>query len=265
METLQNGAWMEIASLNTPREAFGLVQLRDKRLFAVGGLSNGVYLASIESINTASETQWSFESATLPTPRAKAAVLEDGEGNILITDGQDSTDAPPDGSTYELILKADNSPHTVQLFLQGTNEFPLFGSLQMNLYAPPPTQSISLGSGALSQQSWLSSFSLNGSFTSGAQFVVTMPCTVGLAVGSTVSVYTTDLDGNTSAQALVQGAAPLVCLGSSQVTTLAVPSGLTLSNQRLKLTIASLLGLDPVLPGGASATFQATQFSEIQQ
>jgi hypothetical protein len=265
-ETLSStNTWATIPSLNTPRHDFSLNLLHNQRMIAAGGISNSVFQTSTETISPPANTSWTAELDPLPAPRAQMNAFEDGTGNLFLTNGLNSVSGSPDSSTVVMPILTKPAAQTVKWFMQGGNASPLFGSLQMNQIAPLANQTITLSLSLLSSTGWLSSYGLTGAFASGAQFTFSQPCTLGLGLG-TVSVFTTDIDGNNSpTTAIATALQPVLCVVSPAVTTLTVPTGLTVNRNRLRVVVTGIAGVNLSFPVGTTSTFTVSNFLEAQE
>jgi hypothetical protein len=104
---------------------------------------------------------------------------------------------------------------------------------------------------------WYTADVLNGTFPQGATFQFTLPCLLGLKLG-TYELDSTDVNGN-DVQVLGQTGQPLLCLGS-QTVSFPVNTPLTLANRRLRFTMSSVLSLILNLQLGQGTYVQATPY-----
>ncbi|HEU5469338.1 MAG TPA: hypothetical protein VFV67_01700 [Actinophytocola sp.] len=152
-------------------------------------------------------------------------------------------------------VRVEALPHTLRLYLHGVHTPGTAGAFTMNTTpAPAGTLSVNL----LTAPTWFSAPSLTGRFPSGARFTLVTPCTLGLAVAPTYRLWATDA---TTEHLLTQTSPPLsFCLGQ-RTLKLPVHTPLTLTNQRLKLTVSTPLSTTLTLPLGPTTYLQATNFT----
>ena len=245
--------WIPAPPLNVCRHDFGLAAASNNTLSAFGGISNGNAIASVESFDPrGSTTSWIVQQTALPNPLANAGVAEDIDGNVLLVDGIDGGGL----SILEADPAPDAAPHTLTFYLHGTDEPGDYGGRRMDQQVPPTPQSGLLNlAGA---QSWFSFPSLTGTFGSGAQAAVVLPCSP-LSIGllATYTLAASDDDDTTSTQLGQTSQILTACIGGQA----AIPIPLAaqpLNHQIVELTISSLLGLN-LAPG--NVTLQLTNFT----
>ncbi|GEM_PF-6909438 len=125
----------------------------------------------------------------------------------------------------------------------------------MNLTPPPPA--LFLGINLLGAVPWDSDPPISGTFGSSSQFTLVAPCVLGLTVAPTYTLSVVNADGS-AAHVVGQTSGLLgLCLFQAQVP-IPVTTPLALSNQRLRLTIATLVSLHLQL--GPDTYLQATDF-----
>jgi len=171
---------------------------------------------------------------------------------------------PPPGSADTEVAIIDNHvshgvvasalpPHTLRLFLHGTDVPGTAGGFTMN--AAPASSLLSLR--LLSQTRWFSDPVMLGTLDETATFQVVTPCVLGLGIGGTYTLAITDATGG-AVRELGRVTVPLsLCLGQQRVTLPVVPP-VPVTGERLKLTIADTLGL--TLQLGSTTYFEVTGF-----
>jgi uncharacterized delta-60 repeat protein len=153
----------------------------------------------------------------------------------------------------------DTTPHTLRFFLHGTDIPGTAGSFTMT-DTPAPQRPIALN--LLNAPSWSTAMPLTGTFGPGAAFQVVRPCTLALGVGVTYRLEKTDAAGM-SAQLLGETTQPAGLCVSTELIPIVVPTPVTFTNERLRLTIASSLGLTLNLQLGPGTYLEATNFAGI--
>ncbi|WP_266160772.1 YncE family protein [Dyella silvatica] len=149
------------------------------------------------------------------------------------------------------------TPHNVLLYLHSTDVASVNGSYAMT---STPVSAPGLSLNLLNNPSWASDTVFSGSFSTGSTFQLSLPCVLGLGVGVTYTLAKTDASGGHVVTLGTGGGLLSLCLLGSQVVTIPVSSVPVLNGERLKLSIASVLGLNLPLAPNNGAVLQATQF-----
>lgn len=162
---------------------------------------------------------------------------------------------PSNNTASAAITAVSPPPHTLTYYLHGTDLPPIVpGTFVMSQQAAT-SQLLALN--LLDAPQWYTADVLNGTFPQGATFQFTLPCLLGLKLG-TYELDSTDVNGN-NVQVLGQVGQPLLCLGS-QTVSFPVSTPLTLSNRRLRFTMSSVLSLILNLQLGQGTYVQATPY-----
>ncbi|WP_169708790.1 YncE family protein [Trinickia terrae] len=150
-------------------------------------------------------------------------------------------------------------PHTLTFYLHG-NDVPLVaGNYAATQTAPASGPVLYLG--LLSSLSWSTDPVMTGTSQTGAAFTLTIPCTVGLALGLNYTLQETDASGGSPTTLATVSEPIAACVGGSHGVTFPVSTLPTFNGQRLKLTISNLLALGFNLQLGSSTYLRVTQFS----
>ena len=208
-------------------------------------------MATVETYDPATST-WT-PAPSLTQARGLPGVASTPDGKVYAINGSTG----PIGLTSAEVFTPILAPTTLRLYLHGNETPKINGDFVMNNMAAPGNL---LSVGLLSFVSWSSDPALSGTFPVGATYTVSVPCNVGVGVLTQFELAETQSDGS--------GAQPLgtynsllgACLGSRTIT-IPVNAGVSLSSQRLRLTIHALLGLNLNVQLGSSTYFEATQFS----
>jgi uncharacterized delta-60 repeat protein len=150
-------------------------------------------------------------------------------------------------------------PHTVTFYLHTHDAAGTAGGFTMNQTAAAPHF---VWLNVDGDPSWFSEPAVNGTFVAGATFRLVLPCTFGVILPNTVTLAATNLAGD-DIQPLGQASQGLtICFGRDTVTTtIPVTAPVTLTNQRLKLTIAWMSHVKIPLLLGSNAFLQATNLA----
>ena len=149
--------------------------------------------------------------------------------------------------------------HTVKLYLHGNDIPGTAGGFTMNQTAPATGTSVTLS--LLSAPAWFSDPVFNGSFASGTAFQVDFPCSLGLGALVTYSLARTNVTGGAATPIGSTTQLLNACVGTTHSVTIPVTGPVVFSNQRLKLTISSLLGLLLTMPLGSGTDLQGTLYT----
>ena len=175
------------------------------------------------------------------------------DGRILVV-GQTAFGAAIGVSDFVIIRYEGPMPHDLTFFLRGDDVPYTAGTYTMNQTAStqqillPPTPS----------PVWLSDPMVNGIFLAGATFQVKIPCPLGVGFVKTVRIATTDAAGGAE-QPLGEFTVPVeIC--EWQTVTVPVSTPTTVSQRRLKLTIASPYPDSPPVILGDQTYLRATNF-----
>ncbi|QRR07616.1 YncE family protein [Burkholderia sp. MS455] len=159
------------------------------------------------------------------------------------------------------IVKRGTTPppsHTLKLYLHGSDAPMTAGGYTMNQTPGSPSL---LGIGLLSSVTWFSDPTLTGTFESGSAFQLTLPCTVGVGVLTSVSLDSTDMNGGSLRHLGTVTQVLSACLLGSYTASIPVSVPVNFTNERLKLTVSNLLGLKLNLQLGTGAYVQGTDFT----
>jgi hypothetical protein len=148
------------------------------------------------------------------------------------------------------------NPHDLRFFLHGNDIPGTAGGFTRNR-TPAPAQTLSLN--LLNAPSWFSDPTLTGTFRRASQLTLTMPCTLGVGLGITFTLAATDPAG-VNPQLLGQRTQLLTLCAGRRTVEIPVPTPVTLTNQRPKLTISSVLSVNLNLQLGTSTFLEATDF-----
>ncbi len=156
-------------------------------------------------------------------------------------------------SVDNVVLEAS---HALTFFLHGNDIPGTAGGFTMNFTPPPPhTLSVSL----LSHPRWFTEPTLTGTFAGNATFKLVVPCTVGVGLVNTFRLEATDPAGG-SAVLLGSTQQFLSLCASTRTIHIPVNVPVSLSNQRLKLTISNVLAILLNLHLGQHTFLEATNF-----
>jgi uncharacterized repeat protein (TIGR01451 family) len=216
----------------------------------------GTCHASSNNLTIAYDTLAAGATATVTLTVTLAAGAADGAtitNTASIT--SNTADSNPANNTAAVSITA-HVPHTLTFFLHGNDVARIAGKFVMN---PSPAPAVPLVIDLLNAISWLGDPPLAGSFRPDAQFSVTIPCTVGLGVGVSFQLASTDPQGGY--EQVIGQTTQLLALCTGVRTISLTPSGpVSLTNRRLKLTISALVAAKLTLHLGTSTFVQATKF-----
>lgn len=147
-------------------------------------------------------------------------------------------------------------PHNLKFYLHGYDVPGTAGGFTMN---EDPAPDHILGVSLLNAPCWFSVPTVTGTFQPGATFKVRIKQSLGLNIATTFRLAATSPDGS-GEQPLGQVTQTLGLALGPQTVTIPVAVPLTLSNQRLKLTISSVAGVNVNLQLGRSSYLEATGF-----
>lgn len=235
--TTPSSAWSAGLSLPVPLSGLALVPAADHYfLYVVGGSSNGQLVDTIYRIDASNpNATWIQDGTTLPQPLRDAAVDEADNGNLLIgsalnTSGQPITDP------IELVVGGDPSPHSDYLYLHGSEAAPEYGGLRMDNI--PSNGAGVVGLNLLDGVSWYADPATSGTLS--GSYTFSMPCSLGLNLGTTVTISSVNLEGQDEQQ-LAQASLPLICAGP--VTVPLTGNSAVVQDRILKLTLQSGVSL----------------------
>ena len=147
-------------------------------------------------------------------------------------------------------------PHPVTFYLHGHDIPETAGGFTMN-QTPGPSETLAVSLG-VNAPSWFSDPILDGIVLPGATFKLTAPRTAGLNLAITYRLEITNADGS-GAQRLGEVTQVLSVGLGSQTITIPVNTPAVFNNQRLKLTISSIAGINVNLQMDSSS-IEATSF-----
>lgn len=180
----------------------------------------------------------------------------DGDGVGDVCDNCVSTPNPGQGDSDGDGVGDICDPHALVFYLHGYDVPGTAGGFTMDL-TPQPAPNLEVD--LLTNPSWFSDPSIDGTFLAGSKFTLVTPCTLGVGLLTTVRLASTDADGG-GAQTLGQASIPMgLCLGERRVT-IPVATPLSLGGRRLRLRISSVLGVELDLPLGEGTYLEATNF-----
>ena len=148
-------------------------------------------------------------------------------------------------------------PHSLTFYLHGHDIPETAGGFTMN-QTPGPSQTLAVNLG-INAPNWFSEPALSGTFLPGATFKLAVPRDVGLNLAITYRLEITNPDGS-GARVLGETTQVLSLALGSQTITIPVSTPVTFHDQRLKLTISSVVGLNVNLKMD-STLIEATNFA----
>lgn len=147
------------------------------------------------------------------------------------------------------------TPHAVTLYLHGKETARTAGRLTMNFSSTISSKETI----QLWKDAWLSAPDFTGTFQSGATATLTLSKVIGRSAGATFRLSATDLAGNN--EVLLGEASQVIGASTSpDIITIPIAAPVTLTDQRIKLSVTTASGVNLKLEPNTLAWLELTAF-----